>query len=479
MLNVNVDLEDKNILVFSIDEFDIDEDLTKFHLGTKRFVNIFGMLQDNLKAIIGKDEELESFQKYLDLKADYMDEPMAQLDFLERLKELYLDENLRKIILNYIEEVYDYEKTTGGTDTKKNINRQLVLNKQHCVDIQRVGAAMKYFIPIISDYHMTGETKQYTINDFYLKTFNMLLSTYNENNISNKIYKLVESRITTTKYSNKFIWNFLQNLGKDSHNTTLLLYYKIVFSLLYKLDPARNPISYIHSAIKNQLDFTFQENSEIEFQPWNPRLPEENGITSMDKMQMDYARIDEGLDAIHDINKETEIKNFLRTNPDIVVTQEDIEYYRDLEFNRFQINLVFLYFAKYFKSYDMFDLSRDELVLLIIILKKVLDDKLKLTILSKYLTAFGEFKSKKIIMKKDFLLKLSKTKIYNRIFADYKFVSKKFLEGKDPILFQISSIYFNRWLTYEDFKDGKDEYLETEEKLEEISYEILNFILQI
>ena len=474
-----ISLEEKKLFVIDFEEFEIDEELKTFNLATKRFVNIFPMLEITISEILKYDVDLEIFSDYIALKEDYTKNDMLMTEFIERINTLFEDPKLRKAIKRYIDDVYDYEETTANTGVKRNINRQLVLNKKHCVDIQQVGAAMKYFIPIISDYFTVGEEKIYNLNTFYLIVFKLLLASYDEHNITNKIYKLAESRITTTQYSNQFIWKFLRNLGKDPENTTLSLYYRIVLSILYKLDAGRNPISYIHTAIKNQLDFTFQENSEIEFQPLNPRSTDENGVTSMDKMQMDYARLDEGLEALQNINKRVEIYNFLKNNPEIKVTDDDIKEYQDIELNKFQINLVFLFFAKYFKTYDMYDLSRNDFILLIVILKKVLRDKMNLTILAKYLTSFGEFRSKKIIMKKDFLIRLSKTKIYNKIFKEYKFVNKKFLEGKDPILFLISTVYFNKWLSYEDFLDGKNEFEGVDERLEEISYEILTFILQI
>jgi hypothetical protein len=82
-------------------------------------------------------------------------------------------------------------------------------------------------------------------------------------------------------------------------------------------------------------------------------------------------------------------------------------------------------------------------------------------------------------MKKDFIEKLISTKIYNKIFNRYKFVSNKFLVNKDPILFFISTIYYNKWLSYDDYKNGIIEYKEPIERIEEIAYEVLSFIEQV
>lgn len=473
---INRDEELKN-LVIEIEDVEIDEDMASFNLFAKRFFNVFDIISECIKYVFERDEELDVLNEYLSLNSEVKEGNMDLVTFIEKFKVVVENETLNDIINDYIETSYIHVDNT--IDSRKSINKQLVLSEQHCIDLQKIGFSMKFFIPIISSYFAYNQIEVKTINSLYLTTFSLIINHYNENNVLYKLYKLVESRVSSTQYSDRIIWIYLQNIGKDPKNTTLAVLYKTITLILYKLDASRNPISYIHAALKKQITFVFKENIPIEYSPVNPRIEDSDGITALDKMQIDFARIDEGMLSIQNINKSTELKNFIKNNSYVSISAKDIEYYKDLELNKFQVNLVFLYFAKYFKSYDMYDISKDEFTLLTIALKQVLEKKFKLNILAKYLTAYGDFKSKKIIMKKDFLIKLAETRIYNKIFNEYKFASSKFLENKDPVLFQISTIYFNKWLTYDDKVNGVIEFSEPTEKLEEISYEVLNFINQI
>ncbi len=477
ILKLKMKLLNSKIIELDIEDLEIDEQLKYFDLSAQRFINVFNLIKKTYTYIFERsyEEIADIIEQFYTIKIKYtFDESVYDtITFAQEIKKLLELPSFKSIVNEYIEKYYIHKENND-----KKINSQLILLKEHCEDLQKISFIMKFCIPLISDFYSIHKDKFKDLRILYLDIFKLIIGLNDQHKVSNKLYKLVESRVKSTSFSDRVIWSYLENIGKDPESETLNIYDTTIVLILYKLEVDKNPISYIHAALQNQIKFIFRGNISIEYNPINPRLDEENdGITSMDKLKIEISREDEGLKCIQEVNKINEIKNFLKTF-NISISKEELEYYDEIKLNKMQVNLVLLYYSKYFGTYDNYELNRKEFKVLLIALKKVLE-KNKLNILAKYLMAFGDFKNKKLIMKKDFIEKLISTKIYNKIFNRYKFVSNKFLVNKDPILFFISTIYYNKWLSYDDYKNGIIEYKEPIERIEEIAYEVLSFIEQV
>jgi len=439
-------------------------------IGIKRFLNISDKLVECYNVVLSKDKN-KVILNYLTsiLENDFQEEK----DFLDALREFYSLHELKILTNNYINKTYDVH----SSEVKESvINKQLVMNEKHCKDIQKISFNMKFFIPIIADYfiqHKNENKNEINLNNLFLSSFLDIIQVYNDNKVYNKIFKLVESRILSTQYSDKIIWNYLQNIGKDPINTVVSTFYKSIVLILYKIDAQKNPISFIHTSLKKQLSFIFRENIPIEYNPISTNAKiNQDGVTAIDRMEIDFERIDEGLAAIQNYKKEMEFKKILaEKNKDEI--NQIYEELKDIDINFLQTKLVLLYFAKYFKNLDYYELNKEEFIILLSCLIDNLE-KQKLNILAAVLRSSSNFSSKKTLIKKDFIDRLLKTKLYNNVVRQYKFVNSKFLiETKDPIFNIVSVIVFNKW-------ENKDyQRILDNMRLEEVTYETLKFIKTI
>lgn len=96
-----------------------------------------------------------------------------------------------------------------------------------------------------------------------------------------------------------------------------------------------------------------------------------DGLSGMDKLEMNLNKIDEGLIVFCNVNIKREIKRIIRDN-DFEISEDEIQYYmKNLNITELHENIVFSYWCKYFGSYRNTKLiSKRNYIILLLILKK-------------------------------------------------------------------------------------------------------------
>lgn len=461
MIKISIDkknlsiIDKKNIL-------DISDDLNSFNLYKQRFVNISKSIIETLEYIFNTESnEHNILFLYLTIKYHYS-ENEEEINNPEALKEE--KENFYKTIIEfinfpefsnlvnkYVNDNYKIKETES--ENVKKSNDQLLLTKEHCEDLQKISFCMKFFIPLISDYFSLRK-----LNDnSYFDIFYLIIQQFNEHNISNKLYKFVSSRVENTSYSDAVIWAYLSSTSKDTKNSTLDIFNKIIVLLLYKLSPDKYPVSFIHAGIKNQLQFKFRENIQIKYSPILINEKDDEGITSYDKFEIELLRIDEGKVILSEVNKEF-MKEKIKQKYNITVSQEEILANKNLKLDKLKVNLTFLYFSKYFGSFDNYHLNKLELIELILIFRKILLAKNYPLLAELLISNLIVEKRKVTINNKDLLFKLKNTNYFQLIYTKYSQILSKLISKKndlDPITKIISSIYFNKWDNIDNSDIGK------------------------
>jgi len=83
----------------------------------------------------------------------------------------------------------------------------------------------------------------------------------------NKFYKLTESRLRSTQYSDTVMWTFLENLSIDINTKIKEINRVAIIEIIPKFEYNRNIVSLLHAFINNQIRFLFTSNFPINFKP--------------------------------------------------------------------------------------------------------------------------------------------------------------------------------------------------------------------
>jgi hypothetical protein len=455
---------DKRILVLEDEEHlsEVDQDLRTFNLYKQRFANIAAEIEISMCHIFNKDVEKNILFVYLAAKYNFLEsilenpQPTTEEllkekeDFYKTIQDIIDYSPFRIGLQSFIDE--NYLLDPPATDSKKS-NEQLLLNRDHCIDLQKISFCMKFFIPLISDYFSYRNLND---ND-YFDIFYLIIKKFNSHRIANKLYKFVSSRVENTSYSDAVIWAYLSSTAKDTKNTTLDIFNKIVILLLYKLSVDKYPVSFIHAGIKNQLQFKFRENIAIKYSPILIHEKDEDGITSYDKFEIELLRIDEGKNILNEVNK-VFMMDKLQKHYNVSVTTEEVQALQHLKLDKLKINLTFIFFTQYLGSFDNFHLTKLQFLELLITFKKILETK-HCYLLAESLTCEVINEKRKVsISNKDLLEKLRDTQRYNLLYRNYSTILSKLVSKKndvDPIMKLISIIYFNRWEGMENTEQTK------------------------
>ena len=212
-----------------------------------------------------------------------------------------------------------------------------------------------------------------------------------------------------------------------------------------------------------------------------------DGLSGMDKMEMNLQKIDEGLVILADMNIKTELKRILRDN-DFEISDDEIDYY--IKYHNpsdLQVQLVYSYWGKHFGAYRNTNLiNRREYIILLLILKKRLlaqagcDKNSGFTECAKlpYLLT-GNLEDKvntRIIRNNKFVSKINESYLYEKL--KNKKYSNLFMIKPDYILSLLSQV-INTTFTYVVYEDKDLLGKKIEYNEDKISDELLFFLNSI
>jgi hypothetical protein len=146
----------------------------------------------------------------------------------------------------------------------------------------------------------------------------------------------------------------------------------LISDTMFKYKFNNNVIGFNKTIIKLQLGYflryQYQKNiTEI------TKTENSDGLSGVDKMAMNLAKMDEGITTFADINIEKTIERIQRII-DVPLTEDEINYYRYNHYpSSIQIQLINSYYTKYFGAYrDLNLLTRRQYIMLMLLLKKKL-----------------------------------------------------------------------------------------------------------
>ena len=473
--------EDKKIIYVHFDKI-FNQDIShmnKFSLVKRRnYINSIDDIAEALQYIFINSNI--ACLNYLKIKYRIISE-LSELSEENLLLEIFdnlLNDEMIELIEYYIDETYTISLDENTKQTK-NANKELQFTDNHAKIILKSSMAMKIVIPLLVEYINYNEDIE-DVDKIFFECFTGIFYKFSDEsvNIQNKITKLINSRIISTKYSDRVIWAYLKNLSIDSDILTRNLYKKIIANIIPKIKNNTNIVSFLHVVIKNSIRYQFTVNFPISYKPLNLNQTDSEGLSNFDKLEIIMVRLDEGNLLLNKLTVKKEIQR-LQNLFGFNITQEEFDYYKKtIKINDIQKNLLFLFYSKYLNDYNInYHANFNEYIILCIILRKWLI-KHNFKILQKYILAIPEnYIEKKAINKKQFLNQLFTSKKYNQLLEDkFKFSIQNILDS-GIIVKIIAALAANKFYYVPVFDEPElEDNIVLDEKIEEITSEILIFI---
>jgi hypothetical protein len=203
-----------------------------------------------------------------------------------------------------------------------------------------------------------------------------------------------------------------------------------------------------------------------------------DGLSGLDKLEMNSNKIDESLIILSSINIRNTIKR-IKKQMKIKTPKKEINYYKkNHRINKFQSQLVFYFYAKYFGGYrDLNLLSRQQYIVLLILLKRRLQIQGNIY-LPQILTGNVENKlNTRTIQNTKFLMKIENSDVYQALVND-KFPTLSEL-NKSNLLLNLLSTILNSNFSFVDYDHPDKLGQKIEINPDIVSDEFLNFLNQL
>jgi hypothetical protein len=391
---------------------------------------------------------------------------------------------VKKIISDHVEEVYSAElDVTSKTTTAKNV--ELQFTDAHAKAIIKASMAMKLVIPLVTNYMNFKSFRK--VEELFLNCFLPILEMFGDDGMQlhNKLFKLVESRVRATQYSDTVIWSYLENIATDMTTLVNTLTRKIVLDIIPKLEHERNMISFLHTAVKNQIRYAFTQKFPISYKPITPNSEENEESNPFDRLEAQFQH-DEGIGIITELNIDNIVERY---EADFgVISKEELDYYTEhVAINNVQTNLLFLFFARAAGRYDRLNAANKvQYTKLLILMVKALR-RIDFPLIAQFLiaTPMGENPKRRQVPTKRFIVNFIESKDHKDLHeGHYSAISQRFADSKIllKLITSLARTNFKPIHPYEATLDGvdADELPELmEPQPEAIGAEILRFINMI
>lgn len=416
--------------------------------------------------ITNYDEEKELLMAYLkikfliDNKKTKIKSPKA---FIKALYGILLTYSMQEKISRMVEDNY-YIDLTSKEDN--NYAEQLEFTNDHAKVMMKISMSMKLMVPVLFHYiNSYNLGKTVPLYNFYEKLFYMYSD---EIDIYNKLWITVQAKIKRNVSRNRRIWEQREILGKDPlTEADEMLKKKIISETMFKYTFDKNIVSFNSVIIDNQLGFFMTVQYEHTLVELNDKKDSE-GLSGLDKLEMNSYKIDESLVILSNINIKNTIKK-IKDSMNVDIPKEELAFYKkNYEINKFQVQLVNYYYAKHFGGYrDLNLLTRKQYLKLLVLLKRRLQFQ-GLIYLPQILTGNVEKLNKRTIQNAKFLMKIENSAIYQTL-VNEKFSTLEELK-KSKLILNLLSTIINTSFTVVDY-DNPDKL---GEKLEIVNPDILS-----
>jgi hypothetical protein len=442
--------------------------------------------------------KLDHFTKYLNYFVKFYDPENEFIMACLKIKFMMVNKNIPLNTKSFINLIY----TVLFTDTiKDKIHRMvednyyispkskkggkylesLEFTEDHVKVLMEISIAMKLMIPCLMHFVVVNglmkntQYAEYPLYPFYAPLFDI----FGENmDIYNKLYETVKVRVTRSVNGNRRLWTQREIEGVDPiTRADLILKKDVISDSMPRYVFKSSIISFNHTIIESQINYYIYEKYQYTHVPLS-NIKDSEGLSGLDKLEMNAAKIDESLIILSNANIKDVIKR-IRKAAKIDIPDSEFDYYKQhVKINKFQVQLVYYFYAKIFGGYrDLQLLTRSQYITLLVLLKKRLQYQ-GMVYLPQIITGNMVQMRTRQIQNRKFLSKIGNSDVYQTIVND-KFSTLNELDKPSFITGMLSTI-LNSSFTVVDYrrKDKLGEPLEINNP-DFLSDEFLAYLNQI
>ena len=372
---------DKTIRIEFHKYFNIPEsDFNKFYLQFKdSYISKLNLITHYINYFIkyyDYDDELLGNYLYMKYWIDVNPEndPRTRSDFIRMLYTILITDTIYEKIKKMVEDNYRIDLAQTNKDNIK-FSESLEFTNEHAKLLLIISIAIKIIIPVALHYITQYKDKKEIHNlSMYFKPMFDIIEEREHVNLYGKLFNSIHVKVNLSETKNKLIWDKYEMEQQDPASYAKeLLDKNIIVDNIFKYLFVKNIIAFNSVIIGTQLDFFVIKNLGINMREISTEKDSE-GLSSLDKLEMNTTKIDESLIVISKLNIQQTIKR-IKKEMKFQITKKEREWYgKYLTITPIGRDLLFYYYAKYFNGYrDLKSITKRQYIKLMILMKKALE----------------------------------------------------------------------------------------------------------
>lgn len=459
----------------SLDEFLIrykDSYITKLVL-IRHYINYFIKFYDPDKEFVMNYFYMKSV---LDIEKGQGNYPRSM--FIDNLYTTLITPSIYEKVKKMVEDNYRIDLSQTNTENIK-YSESLEFTNTHAKLLLIASMIIKMIIPIILHYITVYKDKKeiHNLSMYYKPIFDMIEE--NENvNLYGKLFNSINVKVNLSETKNSVIWDKYEMEQEDSASyTEELLDKNIIVDNVFKYLFIKNIIAFNSVIIDTQLEFFVIKNLNVNYREISTDKDSE-GLSSLDKLEMNTIKIDESLVILSKINIKKTIKA-IKKEMNVEITKEEREFYsKFMRITPIGKTLLFYFYAKYFDGYrDLKSITKKQYIDLMILMKRALQIKGDIYLPQILSAGIDGRINARTIHNSKLIDKIVSSEVYSQILSQ-KYSALQGME-KSEIIISILSTLLNTQFLYCDYDMRNKLGQEINVDFDILSQEFLDFVNRI
>ena len=333
-----------------------------------RYINYFCNFYD-------QDMEYLMILFNLKIKIDrYNSHQYPVQSFYNDLKRYIIHSNLYNKISQMVEDNY-----CKDLDYKTIKNPMLQYNNDDAKLLHRISLLMLLSIPLLTQYAYMHKISN--IEEYLLEYYDEILYIDPNNNIFEKMFETAYSCSTSSEKGNPVLWGYQAIRGQNTITHSQESIINIINNIIPKYTFNKKIISFNYASIGESIKFKVTDiQYEFQFISSSSSKRDADSVSDFDKFESALIKQNEALYLQNKINSDVVMRNIEQKYGPF--HQAEVDFYTNRllydengvpTINKFQKQLVFLLFYRYFKdTQSIYNINRVEYVELILAAKKKL-----------------------------------------------------------------------------------------------------------
>ena len=295
---------------------------------------------------------------------------LSERSFIDLLYNTVITEPILEQV-NALVELNNRRSIENEVNTAK-YGKEASFTDEHNAILYRMAMCSNLIIPLIVHYlnRFKKQTKSFLIDYYFDPLFDICGKGVN---LKEKIFRFILNESKTSEKRDAQIWHQRELIGEyDPISFAEMRLKNIISNIIPKLDYTENShnIALIRSTVQRDYKMFTKETYKLFPSEISDERDSDDSLSQQDKMEMSMLRTDLTDIVISTVNKETVLNN-LQQSLKVEISDEEIRFYKKYyKPTDFQMELIKLYFAKYFNGFsEMESLSSEQFVRLVILMK--------------------------------------------------------------------------------------------------------------